>query len=156
MFKLFPLRMFKLPLFKWILYTFPTSHQNIMTWKRFLARPPHHSSDCSIYLLPNSSTMPQRQNLPISSSRIRGHANIHLTFHFSCFCRSFCLCIDYRGLNKIAIKFRYPLLLVPAALEQLCTAKYFTKLGLCNTYNLIQICEGDKWTNCFLYHYRAL
>ncbi len=28
-------------------------------------------------------------------------------------------CIDYRGLNDITIKFRYPLPLVPAALEQL-------------------------------------
>ncbi len=27
-------------------------------------------------------------------------------------------CIDYRGLNEISIKFRYPLPLVPAALEQ--------------------------------------
>lgn len=35
--------------------------------------------------------------------------------------------IDYRSLNDITVKFRYPLPLVPAALEQLCTAKYFTK-----------------------------
>lgn len=28
-------------------------------------------------------------------------------------------CIDYQALNKITIKFWYPLLLVPAALEQL-------------------------------------
>lgn len=30
-------------------------------------------------------------------------------------------CIDYRGLNEITVKFKYPLPLVPAALEQLCT-----------------------------------
>ncbi len=40
-------------------------------------------------------------------------------------------CIDYRGLNDITTKFRYPLPLVPAALEQLRQAKYFTKLVNC-------------------------
>ncbi len=51
-------------------------------------------------------------------------------------------CIDYRGLNDITVKFRYPLPLVPPALEQLRSAKYFTKLDLCNAYNLIRIREG--------------
>ncbi len=37
-------------------------------------------------------------------------------------------CIDYRGLNKITVKFRYPLPLVPAALEQLRGARFFSKL----------------------------
>lgn len=53
--------------------------------------------------------------------------------------------IDYRGLNDITIKFRYLLPLVPAALEQLRTAKFFTKLDLRNAYNLIRIREGDEW-----------
>ncbi|KAL0150461.1 hypothetical protein M9458_054278 [Cirrhinus mrigala] len=50
-------------------------------------------------------------------------------------------CIDYWGLNEITIKFRYPLPLVPAALEQLRTAKFFTKLDLRSAYNLIRIRE---------------
>ncbi|KAI2647280.1 Transposon Tf2-6 polyprotein [Labeo rohita] len=54
-------------------------------------------------------------------------------------------CIDYRSLNNITAKFRYPLPLVPAALEQLCSARFFTKLDLRNAYNLIRICEGDEW-----------
>ncbi len=41
-------------------------------------------------------------------------------------------CIDYRGLNENTVKFRYPLPLVPAALEQLRQAKYYTKLDLRN------------------------
>ncbi|KAL0190222.1 hypothetical protein M9458_012920, partial [Cirrhinus mrigala] len=52
-------------------------------------------------------------------------------------------CIDYRGLNDVTVKFRYPLPLVPAALEQLCKAKYFTKLDLRSAYNLIRIKKGD-------------
>ncbi len=58
-------------------------------------------------------------------------------------------CIDYRSLNEITVKFRYPLPLVPAALEQPRTAKYFTKLDLCSAYNLIRFREGDEWETAF-------
>lgn len=58
-------------------------------------------------------------------------------------------CIDYRGLNDITVKFQYPLSLVPAALEQLRQAKYFTKLDLCCAYNLIRIREGDECKTAF-------
>lgn len=58
-------------------------------------------------------------------------------------------CIDYRGLNVNTVKFRYPLPLVPAALEQLCQAKYYAKLDLRNAYNLIRIREGDEWKTAF-------
>lgn len=39
-------------------------------------------------------------------------------------------CINYCNLNKIIIKYPYPLPLVPAALEQLREAHIFTKLDL--------------------------
>ncbi len=58
-------------------------------------------------------------------------------------------CIDYRSLNDITSKFRYPLPLVPAALEQLRRARYFTKLDLRCAYNLIRIREGDEWKMAF-------
>ncbi len=58
-------------------------------------------------------------------------------------------CIDYRGLNDITVKFRYPLPLVPAALEQLRRATYYTKLDLRNAYNLNRIHEGDEWKTAF-------
>ncbi len=58
-------------------------------------------------------------------------------------------CIDYRCLNDNSVKFRYPLPLVPAALEQLRQAKYYTKLDLRNAYNLIRIREGDEWKTAF-------
>lgn len=48
-------------------------------------------------------------------------------------------CIDYRVLNEITVNFRCPLPLVPAALEQLKTAKVFTKLDLHSVYNLLRI-----------------
>lgn len=58
-------------------------------------------------------------------------------------------CIDYRGLNDITVKFCYPLLLVPEALEQFRKARFFTKLDLCSAYNLIRIQEGDEWKTAF-------
>ncbi len=58
-------------------------------------------------------------------------------------------CIDYRGLNDITIKSRLPLPLVPATLEQLRRAKYYTKLDLSNAYNLVHIREGDEWKTDF-------
>ncbi len=70
-------------------------------------------------------------------------------------------CIDYRALNKITVKFRYPLPLVPAALKQLCGARLFTKLDLRSAYNLIRICEGVEWKTAFVtptghYEYRVM
>ncbi len=59
-------------------------------------------------------------------------------------------CIDYRALNKITVKFRYPLPLVPAALEHLRGATIFTKLDLRSAYNLIRIREGDEWKTAFV------
>ncbi|KAI2662443.1 Transposon Tf2-9 polyprotein [Labeo rohita] len=58
-------------------------------------------------------------------------------------------CIDYRGLNNVT-KFRYPLPLVPPALEQLREATIYTKLDLRSAYNLIRIKEGDEWKTAFL------
>ncbi|XP_067221723.1 uncharacterized protein [Chanodichthys erythropterus] len=59
-------------------------------------------------------------------------------------------CINYRALNKITVKFRYPLPLVPSVLEHLCGTTVFTKLDLRSAYNLIRIREGDEWKTAFV------
>lgn len=53
-------------------------------------------------------------------------------------------CIDYRSLNKMTVKFRYPLPLVPAVLEHLRRDTMFTKLDLSSAYNLIWILDLDN------------
>ncbi|KAL0168942.1 hypothetical protein M9458_037164, partial [Cirrhinus mrigala] len=58
-------------------------------------------------------------------------------------------CIDYRGLNDITVKNRYPLPLMSSAFELLQGAKVFTKLDLRNAYHLIRIREGDEWKTAF-------
>ena len=63
------------------------------------------------------------------------------------------LCVDYRGLNKVTIKNRYPLPLIPEALDRLKHAKVFTKLDLRGAYNLVRIKEGDEWKTAFRTRY---
>jgi hypothetical protein len=59
------------------------------------------------------------------------------------------LCVDYRGLNRITIKNRYPLPLISETLDRLCGAKIFTKLDLRGAYNLLRIKRGDEWKTAF-------
>ncbi|XP_016359386.1 RNA-directed DNA polymerase homolog [Sinocyclocheilus anshuiensis] len=59
-------------------------------------------------------------------------------------------CIDYRALNDQTVKFAYPLPLVPAALEELRSARIFSKLDLRSAYNLIRIRRGDEWKTAFV------
>ena len=63
------------------------------------------------------------------------------------------MCVDYRGLNKITKKNRYPLPLISGLLEQLGRAKIFTKIDLRGAYNLVQIKEVDEWKTTFRTRY---
>ncbi|KAH0610200.1 uncharacterized protein H6S33_011727 [Morchella sextelata] len=63
------------------------------------------------------------------------------------------LCVDYRGLNAITIKNRYPLPLLKETLAKLSRAQYYTKLDLRWGYNQIRIAEGDEWKTAFRTRY---
>ncbi|KAI3357666.1 hypothetical protein L3Q82_015520 [Scortum barcoo] len=54
-------------------------------------------------------------------------------------------CIDFRGLNDITIKNKYPLPLIDPAFEPFHQATIFSKLDLRNAYHLVRIREGDEW-----------
>ena len=66
---------------------------------------------------------------------------------------SFCLCVDYRGLNNLTIKNRYPLPLIGKSLDQLDWAIKLTQLDLTSAYHQMRIKEGDKWKTVFLTRY---
>ena len=63
------------------------------------------------------------------------------------------LCVDYRGLNRITRKNRYPLPLINDLLDRLKTAKIFTKLDLRAGYNNVRIASGHEWKTAFRTRY---
>jgi hypothetical protein len=54
------------------------------------------------------------------------------------------LCVDYRALNAITIRGRYPLPLIDSLLDQLAGSQIFTKLDLRGAHNLVQVKVGDE------------
>jgi hypothetical protein len=56
---------------------------------------------------------------------------------------------DYRALNAITRKNRYPLPLIDDLIHWLKGAHYFTKLDVHWGYNNVRIREGDKWKAAF-------
>jgi predicted aspartyl protease len=59
------------------------------------------------------------------------------------------LVVDYRYLNSITIKNRYPIPLIGNLTDQLRNAKVFTKMDLRYGYHLVRIAEGDEWKTAF-------
>jgi hypothetical protein len=60
-----------------------------------------------------------------------------------------CFVQDYRALNAITRKNRYPLPLIDNLIHRLKDVHYFTKLDVCWGYNNVRIREGDKWKAAF-------
>jgi transposase InsO family protein len=59
------------------------------------------------------------------------------------------LCIDYRQLNSITKKDRYPLPLISEIQDRIGNAQVFTKIDLRWAYHQIRIKEGDEWKGAF-------
>lgn len=62
-------------------------------------------------------------------------------------------CVDYRGLNAITRKDRYPLPLISETLRSLSKAKWLTKLDVIAAFHKIRIKEGDEWKTAFRTRY---
>jgi hypothetical protein len=57
--------------------------------------------------------------------------------------------VDFRGLNCITKKDRYPLPLISDLLDTPGKAHIYTKINLRHAYHLVQITPGDEWKTAF-------
>ena len=65
------------------------------------------------------------------------------------------LCIDYRALNKLTVKNKYPIPLIADLFDQLGEARWFTKLDLRSGYYQVRIAEGDGPKIACVMHYSS-
>lgn len=63
------------------------------------------------------------------------------------------LCVDYRGLNAVTIKNRYPLPLIGELLDRLTGAEWMSKIDLREAYHRIAIKPEDRWKTAFRTRY---
>uniref|UniRef100_A0A8P4GJA5 Gypsy retrotransposon integrase-like protein 1 n=1 Tax=Dicentrarchus labrax TaxID=13489 RepID=A0A8P4GJA5_DICLA len=133
---------------------------------RAVTLPPHRPYDCAIELLPGSTlptsrlynlSRPEREAMEkyigdsLAAGLIRPSSSPVGAGFFFVTKKDQTLrpCIDYRGLNDITIKNKYPLPLIDPAFEPLHKAQVFSKLDLRNAYHLVRIREGDEWKTAF-------
>jgi len=128
--------------------------------------PPHHDYDLKIEL--EEGTSPPLGTLyslsPVELSALWTFIDENLNTDFICpassshaalvlFIKkkdsSLCLCIDFRGLNKITKKDRYPLPLISDLLDSPSCAKIYSKIDLRHAYPLVRIALGDEWKTAF-------
>ncbi len=138
----------------------------VFSKSRATSLPPHRPYDCAIDLLPGTSppkgrlyslSGPEREAMDkyikesLNAGLIRPSSSPAGAGFFFVKKKDGSLqpCIDYRGLNDITIRNRYPLPLMSSAFELLQGAKVFTKLDLRNAYHLVRIREGDEWKTAF-------
>ncbi|KAG5848674.1 hypothetical protein ANANG_G00101330 [Anguilla anguilla] len=136
----------------------------VFSKSRATSLPPHHPYDCSIDLLPGTSPPRLYSLSPPEVEAMNKYISESLAAGIICPSSSpagagfFFVgkkdgslrpCIDYRDLNEITIKNRYPLPLMSSAFELLQGATVFTKLDLRSAYLLVRIREGDEWKTAF-------
>ncbi|KAL0293503.1 UNVERIFIED_CONTAM: RNA-directed DNA polymerase [Sesamum radiatum] len=68
---------------------------------------------------------------------------------------SLSMCCDYRAMNKITVKNKYPIPLVADCFDRLSRAKYFTKIDLRSGYWKVRIKEGDEAKTTVVTRYGA-
>ena len=54
------------------------------------------------------------------------------------------LCVDYRALNKVTVRNKYPISLIVELFDQLSNVKFFFKLDFRSGYYQVRISKGDE------------
>lgn len=140
--------------------------------------PPHRAMDLKIDLMPGKQP-PHGKIIPLSvaqSQVLKKYLDDQLSSGFMSLSKSPCSspiffikkkdgelrpCVDYRKINDITIKNRYPLPSSDMLSEKLFGAKVFSKVDLRSAFNQLRIAEGHEWKTairtCFgLYEYNVM
>ena len=131
--------------------------------------PPHRQNDHEISLIPDAKlpTGPLYDMSPLELQALKKYLDENLEKGFIrpsaspmvspvLFVRkpgSLRFCVDYRKVNDITEKNRYPLPRINESLQSASKGKIFTRLDLRAAYNLIRIKEGDEWKTAFRTRY---
>jgi hypothetical protein len=67
--------------------------------------------------------------------------------------KELCLCVEYRPLNAVTIKNKYPLPRIDTLFDQLVIAQVFSKIDLCSGYHQIKIRAKDIPKTAFTMRY---